>query len=371
MRHLYLILLSTILSFTLSYAQNSCEVVINASLQKLPVLLIKNDFNQLESTANTLKAACERNELALRLQITSQLLQKQNTESSINEYINSGYDNILIQRFDDAAKKKPSKLYKDNPGKYQYFPLNHSVDSLLKVKALALLRSEHYTLNNKESAIAFLFADDIDNFYQELNKKPTVRPSIDKMRERENMKSAPTIGINLGLFSPLGNNPIYENSPIFGISLMGPLSNNIIPELNYKFRIHNNSTPIDMRYKSEIREVDPKTSHFIGVGVGYKVYDNGRFIILPKINSGLGFIWTGLSESYYEEDEYGNEHENISFKNINTWHNSVGVLSMLHLRRKTYLGIELNYHIIPYNWDSTLISKIPNNYCSVEFSIRF
>lgn len=371
MRHLYLILLSTLLSFTSSYAQNPCEIVVNAAIQKLPVLLIKNDFGQLESTANTLRAACEKNELALRLQITYQLLQKHNTESSINQYIDGGYDNILIQRFDDAATKNPSKLYKDNPEKYQYFPLNHMVDSLLKVKALALLRSEHYTLNSKETAIAYLFADDIDKFYQELNKKPTIRPTIDKIRERDNMKGAPSIGINLGLFSPLGNNPVYKNSPIFGISLMGPLSNNIVPELSYKFRIHNNSTPIDMKYKSEIREVAPKTSHFIGVGVGYKVWDNGSFVVLPKINSGLGFIWTGLSESYYEEDEYGNERENISFKNINTWHNSVGVLSMLHLSRKTYIGIELNYHIIPYNWDSTLISKIPNNYCSIELSVRF
>lgn len=371
MRYLYLTVFFILLPFSYAFTQNTCESLMNASLQKLPNILVKNEFSQLQTIISTLKSSCEKNELALRMEIIQQLIQKENTHTSITQYLDGKYDQLLVQRFDDAASKNANKLYKQNPKKYQYFPLNHLVDSLLKVKAIALLQSENYMLNDKEIAVVYLFADYIDDFYKELDRKPAQRPVIDKIREREELKNTPTIGISLGVFSPLGKNPIYGNAPTFGLSVMGPLNNSIIPELSYKLRIHNDAAPFDMKYKDEVREVAPNSSHFLNVGIGYKVYDSGRLIILPKVNTGVGFIWTGLSESYYEEDEYGNEEKNISFKNINTWHNSAGIAGMLHIKRKTYIGIEANYHIIPYVWDKKLVSDIPSHYGSLEIFIRF
>lgn len=353
-----------------SMAQNSCETIVTASLQKLPPVLIKNDFDQIKRIIQSIRATCEDNELALRLEITQQLLLRENTSHSIAQYLEKGYDQILIQRFDDAVSKSANRAYLSNKAKYQYFPLNHTVDSLLKVKAKALIRSESYTLNNKETAIVYLFADYIDDFYSELNKKPQNRPVIDKIREREKLKGAPTIGLLSGIFVPLEKASAYQTAPSLGFSVMGPFSSNFVPELTYRFRVHN-AVPFDMKYKDEIREVSPRSSHFLGLGIGYKIYDSGKFIVLPKINSGLGFIWTGLSESYYEEDDYGNEERNTAFKNINTWQNSLGITSMFHLRRKTYIGLEANYHVIPYHWDAKLKSSIPIHYASLEFFVRF
>lgn len=351
-------------------AQQGCETLVTASLQRLPSVLVKNDFNQLQTIINTLKGGCDKNELALRLEITQQLVLQQNTDLSIKAYLDGRYDDILVQRFDDAASKKANEQYRRNPEKYQYFPLNHKVDSLLKLKAQALLSSESYTLNPRETAIVYLFADYIDNFYDELDKTPKKRPIIDKIKEADKMKDAPTIGVHAGIFSPLQRNTAYGVAPAFGLSLMGPFSNLFIPELSYKFRVHE-AAPFDMKYKGEIREVSPRSSHFISLGIGYKVYDSGKIIVLPKLNSGLGFIWTGLSESYYQEDEYGNEERNTSYKNINTWQNSIGVASMLHIKRKTYIGLETNYHFIPYSWDSRLKSNIPSHYVSLDLFIRF
>lgn len=374
MRYLYLSLFVFIFSLSSLFAQNGCEPVVGAALQKLPSILMKNDFGQLKTIINTLKGTCEKNELGRRLEIISQLLQKQNTHLSINAYLDGHYDDVLIQRFDAAATRNPNGTYRQNPKKYQYFPLNHPVDSLLKQKAVALLQSQSYALNKEETAITYLFADDIDEFLRERNKKPSksVSNTTTGYYPSKNNMNGPTIGLSAGIFSPFDSNPIFDQSGIFGVSYMGSLNNSIVSELVYKFRVHNNSRPFDMRYKREIREVNPNSSHFIGLGFGYKAYDNGTLVLLlPKVNTGLGFIWTGLSDSYYYTDEYGFERKSISLRNIKTWQNSIGIMSMVRLQRKTFIGVELNYHLIPYNWDDKLVPHIPSGYGSAEFFIRF
>ncbi|WP_144062630.1 hypothetical protein [Sphingobacterium paucimobilis] len=374
MRYLCLPLFLFFCLIQFSFAQNGCEPVMTAVLQKLPNVLTKNDFGQLKTIINTLKGTCEKNELGRRLEIISQLLQKQNTSLSIKAYLEGHYDDMLIQRFDAAAARNANGMYRQAPKKYQYFPLNHPVDSLLKLKAAALLQSQSYALNTEETTISYLFADHIDEFLRERNRKPvkTASSTANRYPVKKSIMNGPTIGLSAGIFSPFDSNPIFDQSGIFGISYMGSLNNSIVSELVYKFRVHNNSRPFDMRYKQEIREVNPNSSHFIGLGLGYKAYDNGTLVVLlPKINTGLGFIWTGLSDSYYYTDEWGIERKSTSLRNVKTWQNSIGITSMIRLQGKTFIGVELNYHLIPYNWDDKLVPHVPSDYGSAEFFIRF
>lgn len=149
--------------------QTPCETITQASIQILPELLKKNDFEKIQKVCNTIQSSCTKNELALRLEILIQIIQKENTNNSIKNYLDHQYESILITRYDDAAQKDYEKLYRNDPEKYQFLPLNSTIDSSIQVKAKALLNSSNYTLNKNELALIYLFADCIDDFYYSLN----------------------------------------------------------------------------------------------------------------------------------------------------------------------------------------------------------
>lgn len=165
-----LITLLFIIISQVGFSQNNCEIITKAALQRLPELLTKNNFEQIQLVSNTLHSSCQQSELALRLEILNKIIQKQNSSSSIKTYLDDGYADILIARYDDAALEDYEKLYLSDPEKYQYIPLNSLIDSLIQTKAMALLNSVNYTLNRDELALTFLFADRIDEFYYEFNK---------------------------------------------------------------------------------------------------------------------------------------------------------------------------------------------------------
>ncbi len=151
------------------HCQTPCETITKASIQVLPDLLKKNDFEKIQKVCNTMQSSCPNSELALRLEILIQIIQKENTDNSINNYLDQQYESILITRYDDAAHKDYEKIYTNNPEKYQFLPLNSAIDSLIQVKAKALLNSHQYTLTRNETAMMYLFADYIANFYNEIN----------------------------------------------------------------------------------------------------------------------------------------------------------------------------------------------------------
>lgn len=148
--------------------QSPCETITQASLQRLPELLNKNDFAKIQTVCNTLQSGCPESELALRLEILIQIIQKKNSVTPIKNYLAKNYEDILITRYDDAAQKNYEALYNSNPEKYQYFPLKSPIDALIQVKAKALLNSNTYTLNKEEAAMMYLFADYIDDFYTQM-----------------------------------------------------------------------------------------------------------------------------------------------------------------------------------------------------------
>lgn len=361
-----------VLSSTYSFAQSPCEHITTASLEKLIPILERNNFAQLDPVIFAINNSCEESEFTLRLTIIKAIINKENTVSLIDKYLNKRFDDILVKRHDSAADKDYEKIYHGDPAAFGFVPLRHKVDELVQQKAIALLNSQSYTLTEKEVALLFLFADEIDAFYTELDRKPAPRPVLDKIREREYFKSAPTFGIHAGVFTALGDRDYMGTSSMFGLSLMGRLDNQFVPEFMFKFRLHNNQgKQFDFDYKNSIQEINSKSSYFLGGGLGYKILDSGPFILLPKIGLGYGFIWTGLSETIYSENEYGEEVSSLSFRNVNTLHSSAGIAGMLHLRRKQYIGLEINYHLVPYNWEKRLLTSMQSNYASLELFFRF
>lgn len=370
---LLLLCLSLVTAFFQVRAQNGCEVYTTTILEKLPVLLMKNDFTQLTNLTTTLQSTCGETELALRLQIIEKLIQREPTTQLINNYIAKGYDEKLVNRYDHAAQRNFAALYNKNKADFDFIPLRHPVDSLIQVKAAALLNSSTYTLNRNEEAICLLFADEIDMYYSTLNKRPKSRPIIDRLQEREEGRQKTAGVLYSGVFMPIGTNEYLKTSPTFGMTIMSPLSRQFIFELGVKFRINTNNEAFDFIDEGQIKAINSNSSYFLGVNLGYKVLDNGPWIILPKIGTGLGFINTKLSKTTVY-DVVVTEEENLSgiqYNNVNTLHTTAGIAVMRHIKRKMYLGLEFNYHMVPYNWDRGLQTRINSKFSSVELFFRF
>src|SRR5690606_34565505 len=126
-----------------------------------------------------------------------------------------------------------------------------------------------------------------------------------------------------GVFMPLdGDNEYLKTSPTFGLMIMGPLSRQFIVELGVKLRINTNNKAFDFMDEGQIKEINSRSSYFVGLHVGYKAFDSGSWIIVPKLGAGLGFINTKLAKTSLQ-DVISSDEESLSgirYNNVNTLH---------------------------------------------------
>lgn len=354
-------------------AQTNCESKTNSTLYLLPDLLEKNDFTRIRTLTDSLYAHCGQTELSLRLRIIEALILQQPSAQLIQEYQELQFDHKLVRRYDVASQRDYEKKYKSQKENFDYIPLRHAVDSLIQIKATALLQSSSYTLNRQEEAICLLFTDQIDLYYQMLNRTPPARPVVDKMREREDGKYKTAGVLYTGVFFPLGSNEYLQTSPTFGFTIMSPLYRPFVFELGLKLRINSKNAPFDFRDEGQIKEIHSKSSYFFGANLGYKALDRGPWIILPKVGLGLGFINTKLSTTTISDAiwDYEESGSGIKYNNANTLHSVAGIAFMRHIKKKMYLGLEFNYHLVPYNWDKDLVTRMNDKFSSVELFLRF
>jgi hypothetical protein len=363
-------LLFLVIFIPTTYAQKQCEEITQMVVDRLAVLLKDNDAQTIVQNLNTIEASCGESEFTLRTRIIYQIINKESTMQLRSKYIKNKFDKKLIARWDESYHSNNKEIYEKDKRKYDYVPLKHMVDSLLKLKATALLNSTSYeNLLKEEEALLYLFKDDIET-YENLTITES-NPKKSAPTEEFQHVDKHTFGIHTGLFMPLGTNAYFGKTFTGGVSIMSSFVNDFVFDVHYKFRVHSKAPAFDFMYKNEIREVASNSSHVLAVGIGYKLLDKNRFIILPKLNLGYGIIWTGLSETVYGEDDEGNETETRLPTNVQTLHSTLGVSIMRHLSNKTYIGIEGNVHLVPYKWDNRLQSTIPSKYASLEFFVRF
>lgn len=354
-------------------AQEPCNERTSMALQMLPSLLDSNDFQRILAVADSVEAHCGSTELTQRLKIVVALILQEPSAKLIQDYQRQQLDEKLVQRFDYANHEHFEKHYQERASQFEYVPLGHPVDSLIALKTNALLQSDRYQLNRQEEAICLLFSGHIEPYYELTNRRPPARPLVDQVRDREQHKERTAAVLYAGAFFPIGSNEYLKTSPTFGFTFMGPLHQSFVFELGLKMRINTKNAPFDFRDDGQIKEINASTSYYIGANLGYKAFDNGPFIILPKVGLGLGFINTKLAKTtiYDSMIDYEDTGSGIQYNNANTLHSVAGIAFMRHIKKKMYIGLELNYHVVPYNWDKDLITRINDQFSSVELFLRF
>lgn len=354
-----------------------CEQVTKVALEKLVDILRKNDFERLEPVLNIIQRTCGENEFTQRLRILRALIEKKTTGDIIADYLAKNYQEILVMRWDYSVEEKHAQIYQHNKADFDFVPLRHPIDSLIKVKAIALLNSPSYNLTEQEEKIALLFSDHIDEFYQVHGGAP-IRFPIERGSRQGGYPDKYRHGVSVytGAEFPLtGSDPVFKTSPTVGVLFSSRLSNPFLFEAGLKVRINTrNDRMVEYMLYDEVEVIRSKASLGIGGTIGYKIFDNDKFIIAPK----AGLFWelatTGLSEvseSYYD-DGYGYYgRESVRYFYINTMRTTLALAAMRHLSGKTYVGLEAAYHFVPYNWDSNLLTSVQPNYGSLQLFFRF
>lgn len=346
-----------------------CEQVTKTALEQLVPIFQKNDFENLESVLNTIQSTCGENELTERLRILRTLIEKKPTDSIIGNYILKGHKNTLEVRWKSSADKNYAQIYTEHKTVFNFIPLRHTIDSLTKIKALALLNSPYYELNELERPIVLLLADHVDEIYQVRHEK------VPKSAYRN--KSSNGISFYAGAELPLTSMyPLFKTSPTFGIFFSSRLSNPVLVELGMKIRFNNKeNNEFEYLLHNEVEVTSSEYSVNLGGTVGYKVFDNNKIIVSPKIGLFWDMTETGvgrLTTTHYT-DEYGDsyEEESVQMYHINTMRTTVALAAMHHLSGKTYIGLEAAYHYVPYHWDKHLLTRMQSNYGSLQLFFRF
>lgn len=351
-----------------------CEQVTEEALDKLVDIFRKNDFERLDPVLNSIQHACGENEFTQRLRILRGLIEKKTTGDLIADYLAKNYQEILVMRWDYSVEEKYAQIYQNNKADFDFVPLRHAIDSLVKAKASALLNSPSYNLTEQEEKITLLYADHIEDFYQV--HQQTAPRAVPQTERAYADKQRHGVIIYAGAEFPLtGTDPVFKTSPTLGVLFSSRLSSPFLFEAGLKARINTgNHKEVEYQLYDEIERIKSNVSFGFGGTVGYKVFDNDKFIIAPK----AGLFWelanTGLSETepYYYDDGYDYyEAEHTRYFYINTMRTTVALSAMRHLSGKSYIGMEAAYHCIPYNWDSSLLTTIQPNYGSLQLFFRF
>ena len=343
-----------------------CDKITQISLKKLVTIVDKNDFSDLETVLGTIQSSCGESEFTQRLRILRALIEKTSAGALIADYLSKNYHENLVMRWDYSVEPEYKSIYNNNKSDFNYVPLNHPVDSLIKIKSNALLNSSAYNLTEQEREIAFLFSDNIEAFYQSYqNEAPPTTPPT-KIKETRGAKDRGGMIISAGVEFPItGNDPLFKTNPTFSFMYSSKLSTPFLYELGVKIRVNSNDRAFDYLLYDEIETVNSSVSLSFGGNLGYKIFDNEKYS-------------TGLSEvtdSYYYDDYYYDDYEqgtsSVRYHNVNSMRTSLGVSVMRHLAKKKYIGIEGAYHYISYDWEKNLLTSIQPNYGSLQMFFRF
>ncbi|UIR55235.1 hypothetical protein LZQ00_13260 [Sphingobacterium sp. SRCM116780] len=391
MRHYLFALLFSGISLLLgtpsAIAQEKCELTLANSLTSITQKLNANEYNELDPLLIQMENSCGQTELSQRIRILNLIIQKENSTVAITQYLDNSLDEKLLKRFRDAAKEDYAYQYESNKAQYDYFPLRHPLDLLIKTRAKALLQSQLYVLNDSEIDILRLFSNEewtknqevVENQTTETVEEPaqiTQQPTKDQISTYYKSK----IGYipYIGIYGPIGGkNTTFGTNVSLGFTVMSSLARSFVFEGGIKVRINSNDKNFDYNYYDQAESVNAGYGLFAGGAIGYKVYDNTKFILLPKLNLGVDIVDTGISEEVYNDGYYDGNGYYIDGGNatklhtVNTMHLGLSLAGMIQVNGKKYMGIEAGYHYTPYQWDSQLISSIYNHYGSIELFFRF
>ncbi len=365
----YFILLILITSYAYCYQNEiietkvDCEIISLNAVDILSEYFSNNQYDSTESIITEWVQQCGESEFTKRILILKKILNNESSIDFIKSYFQNNFHIKLKSRINNSRANNFGYRYSSWKEGFNYVPLRHRIDSIIIQKSLKLLETE--SLSQDEKLICTLFSGNVEEFdnliYEDEYEESFISNFIiDEIIEYHKERLAFTY--YAGLINPIGTNKIFNNSMLIGLTLCSPLAYKLNIELGVKVRYNNSDKDFQYSAKGDTILVNSNYTIFFGAFVGYKIFDNKEFIILPKIGIGLESVNAKplQKKNYDEPDTY----------EINTLHLSLGLSVIKKIFTYRYIGIQFNYHYCPYQFNKNLLTSFNNNLFSCEIFLR-
>ncbi len=372
MRYILTIIILTIFFNSNSQSLDSIKPTIKSELKTITIInnFVENyaisgfdTFDSLTKNLITTRGAIENIQ---RLIIIHKILKGKPSEKSINDYFTSDYHYKFISRIEDSRKIDFGYQYSSYKSYYDYIPLRHSIDSITIKEAQKLLKTDNITID--ERIVCTLFSGDIKTYDKIIKKTSSKKSNLVKQLDSRRRKSRNRwIGFTIysGAFKPIGSKKVFGTSPFWGFTISSPIAYKLIVELGIKYRLNLWDNHFDFYALDKTNNADSNSSAFLGVLIGYKIYESKNIIVLPKFGIGAETVDTGIS------DNENNDNSNRSYYNVETIHFSLGLTVMTPIFKTSHLGFGINYHYCPYSLEKDLYTTFNENLLSAEVFWRF
>ena len=349
-----------------------CEQMTLEIMNKISSSILLNNKEKTDSLVSLLNFLCGKPESIQRVIIFNAILNNKLEKKDIELYLTKDYVTVLENRKRDSKSGFYAGYYSDNKEYYGYLPLRHPVDSVITVKSKEFLNEDKVSGDAKLFCI--LFANDRHSFNKAVSNRAFKNSATRKVRNEiiyQRGHNQPSINLYSGIYSMIGNkNSIFRKNPYIGFSFSTPLKNRFIFDIGMSVRFNVNDDDFLFYAMGDTNLVNSKTTQLFDINFGYKLLDKKGFIIIPRIGAGFESTGTGLSETVVIESEDG-DYEGIKYYSLHILNISSGITILRHVFVRNYLGLSVNYHYCPYQWNKKLITKFNNNSLSCELMFRF
>jgi len=336
------------------------------TVDKIALFFIENQLDSIKKPIKEWTNLLGKNEMIQRIQITVDLMEGKEASERIKAYIHDDFYYYLYDRFTMTNRYGYRREYPDYKYYYNYVPLNHPIDSILKQKAKILLEESH---NVDEKLLLILFSGDIQGFDESLKKmkyeKGILKSYIRKNNYNVSNSFNGTVEFYTGIYVPQGEQKVFGNNPSLGVAVTSNLHRILMYGIRANYRLNINDKSFNYYALDTIHQVNSKSSFSVGYFLGLRLYDGKRIKIVPKITYGLEVLKTGIWERSQEEEN------TINYYDVVTSHTTFSLAVMTPIHRKSYMGIELGYHYVPYEKDKNLQTQFNNKALSLELFFRY
>lgn len=342
-----------------------CDSLTAGFAAGLNIALKNNNLDDAGRLIGQWKSVCGDNEINSRASILYNLRKGIGQDAAIRSYFSEDFHFVFRYRIEYAASEDYMYYFEDYRTYFDFMPLRHSLDSTLMDEAGRQLQRND--LSKDARLICRFFSGDLKKFEKEARKSEFSGSFIQQYNNndkryyaRENMG----VQVFAGAYSSFDEGAVFGLNPSVGFGLWTPLKYRFQGEFQMRFRILVDDSDFEFRALGYDHVVNSNFGFNLNVNVAYRIFENDKLTVLPKIGSGWESISTGISS--YDEDT-----QETKYYDVSTMHTNVGITILKPIFRRNYIGLEASYHYCPYGWEKDLLTRFNNHAYSIELIFRF
>lgn len=336
----------------------NCEIVATNS-QELIAGYSSDQVDNIYKVMYIWEATCGNVEPIQRLKILCDIQFNRLVDAMYNDYIDYG---VYVYKNRVNAGKSNTRLetFELNKAYFSYVPLNGKFDELTRNWALQLLPQQ--TVGSTPYYFCLLFSDKLEQFDKEANNNTSPNNYIhSRTKEKmDNTYNSISFEGQIGAWYPIGQmNNLFKISPQFGITASAAFHKSWRLSLGFLMRVFIDDKPIELNINHTVQTANNNFGLTFGAWL-IKEYNLKHNYFIDGV-AGLG---VGAIDNDYKDDKE-NSHgiETVDF--------SLGVNFRKKISRSNHIGLNISYHLAPYNFDPELKTKIGYQFVTTNLIFRF